>query len=85
VLTKKRSDAGLSRRATGFAALRITAKFARHVRFGSKTDIEARPANVRFTPESRYWLSVSVCPLCAKSGHSTRNVTLTLWGNSEFL
>src|SRR5262249_50149853 len=32
----------------------------------------ARPANaldVRFTPKSRHRLSVSGCPLCAKSGH----------------
>jgi hypothetical protein len=26
-----------------------------HVRFGSKADIEARPGNVRFTPESGHF------------------------------
>src|SRR5215467_9617421 len=34
-----------------------------------KADIEARPVNVCFTPKSGHWLSVSGCPLCAKSGH----------------
>src|SRR5262249_13403085 len=42
-----------------------------NVRFGSKADIEARRRNVRFTPKSRHWLSVSRCPLCAKSRHSS--------------
>jgi hypothetical protein len=31
------------------------------------------PANVRFTPESGHWNSVSKCPLCAKSGSSMFN------------
>jgi hypothetical protein len=40
-----------------------------NVRFGSKADIETRRFDVRFTPESGHRLSVSACPLCAKSGH----------------
>jgi hypothetical protein len=39
------------------------------VRFGSKPDIDARPADVCFTPESGHWNSIEKCPLCAKSGH----------------
>jgi hypothetical protein len=35
--------------------------------FGSKADIGARLDHVRFTPKSGHWLSVSGCPLCAKS------------------
>jgi len=38
-----------------------------NVRFGSKADIEARPINVRFTPESGHRNSVVECPLCAKA------------------
>src|SRR5215469_2833466 len=34
-----------------------------NVRFGSKADIGAPPINVRFTPKSGHWLSVSGCPL----------------------
>ena len=41
-----------------------------NVRLGSKADIARDQLNVRFTPKSRHWLSVSRCPLCAKSGHS---------------
>jgi len=37
------------------------------VRFGSKADIQAPSSDVRFTPKSGHWLSVSECPLCAKS------------------
>jgi hypothetical protein len=40
------------------------------VRFGSKADMATSQRNVRFTPKSGHWLSVSGCPLCAKSGHS---------------
>jgi hypothetical protein len=40
-----------------------------HVRFGSKADIGEGPTDVRFTPKSGHWLSVSGCPLCANSGH----------------
>jgi hypothetical protein len=40
---------------------------AAHVRFGSKADIEAVSADVRFTPKSGN--SGSGCLLCAKSGH----------------
>ena len=36
-------------------------------RDGSETDIWHRPLNVRFTPKSGHWLSVSECLLCAKS------------------
>ena len=43
--------------------------FNANVRFGSKADIGARPRDVRFTPKSGHWNSVSKCPLCAKSGH----------------
>jgi hypothetical protein len=43
---------------------------AAHVRFGSKADIGACPRDVRFTPKSRHWNSVSKCPLCAKSRHT---------------
>src|SRR6516225_4903904 len=32
----------------------------------------ARPYDVRFTPESGHWLSVSRCPLCANSRHQRR-------------
>src|SRR6516225_1463199 len=42
---------------------------ASDVRFGSKADISLSPDDVRFTPNSGHWLSVSRCPLCAKSGH----------------
>jgi hypothetical protein len=38
-------------------------------RLGSKADIGGCPRNVRFTPKSGHWLSVSTCPLCAKSRH----------------
>jgi hypothetical protein len=44
---------------------------APHVRFGSLAEIEARPRNVRFTPESGHWKSAARCPLCAKSGHDS--------------
>ena len=43
------------------------AKQVAHVRFGSLADIEARPINVRFTPESGHRNSVVECPLCAKA------------------
>jgi hypothetical protein len=36
---------------------------------GQKQTLKQVHANVRFTPKSRHWLSVSECPLCAKSGH----------------
>jgi len=39
---------------------------------GSKTDISVCQRDVRFTPKSGHWLSVSECPLCAKSGHPDR-------------
>ena len=39
------------------------------VRFGSKADIGVRSNDVRFTPESGHWLSLSGCPLCANRGH----------------
>ena len=42
-----------------------------HVRFGSKADMEASPRDVRFTSKSGHWLSVSRCPLCAKSEGAT--------------
>jgi hypothetical protein len=38
----------------------------RDFRFGSKADVEAVSADVRFTPESGHWNSVVECPLCAK-------------------
>ena len=38
-------------------------------RFGSKACIQRRLSDVRFTPESGLWNSVTECPLCAKSGH----------------
>jgi len=53
---------------TAAGQLCSTAKLAIDVRFGSKADIEARPVNVRFTPESGRRLSVSARPLSAKSG-----------------
>ena len=37
------------------------------VRFGSITDIEARRADVRFTPKSGHCRATLGCPLCAKS------------------
>jgi hypothetical protein len=40
-----------------------------NVRFGSKADIEVPPIDVRFTPKSGHWLSMSACPLCAESRH----------------
>jgi hypothetical protein len=43
---------------------------------GSKADIGALPINVRFTPESGHWLSVSTCPLCAKGGHEEADLDL---------
>jgi hypothetical protein len=42
---------------------------AGNVRFGSKADIGGHPINVRFTPKSGHWNSLSECPLCAKSRH----------------
>jgi hypothetical protein len=36
---------------------------AAHVRFGSKADIQPRPTNVRFTPESGHWLEHQACLL----------------------
>ena len=44
-----------------------------NVRFGSDADIQPCLSDVRFTPKSRHWLSVSECPLCAKSGHTQRS------------
>jgi hypothetical protein len=44
-----------------------TTKF---VRFGSKTDILGALCDVRFTSKSGHRLSLSGCPLSAKSGHS---------------
>src|SRR6516164_9292804 len=41
-----------------------------YARFGSKADISPCPRDVRFTPKSGHWFSVSECPLCAKSRHS---------------
>src|SRR5262249_19730915 len=37
-----------------------------------KSNIEEGVADVRFTPESGHWLSVSGCPLYATSGHPGR-------------
>ena len=39
-----------------------------NVRFGSLADIEAPPSDVRFTPRSGHWNSVSKCPLCGDKG-----------------
>jgi len=39
------------------------------VRFGSKADIGANVADVRFTPESGHFRIRLRCPLSAKSGH----------------
>src|SRR5215469_10390885 len=50
-----------------------------NVRFGSKADIAAPPTNVRFTPKSRHWNSVSKCRLCAKSRHSALRQRLALF------
>jgi hypothetical protein len=33
-------------------------------------NIRVRPRDVRFTPKSGHWLSLSGCPLRAKSRHS---------------
>src|SRR5262249_46697921 len=52
-----------------------------NVRFGSKVDIAQCETNVRFTPKSGHWLSVSGCPLCAKSGHSALRQTMALFNN----
>jgi hypothetical protein len=41
---------------------------AAEVSCGSKADIEARPFDVRFTPESGHCRATIGCPLCAKSG-----------------
>src|SRR5262249_55029236 len=54
---------------------------AKHIRFGSKADIGARPRDVRFTPKSRHWTSVSKCPLCAKSRHT--ETTRGWWRSSS--
>ena len=43
-----------------------------NVRFGSKADISECPRRVRFTPESGHEVDTLRCPLCAKSGHSSR-------------
>jgi hypothetical protein len=42
-------------------------------------DIGEGATEVRFTPESGHWLSVSRCPLCAKSGHSALRQKLALF------
>ena len=57
-------------------AVRYTRAGRRHVRFGSKADIEACSVNVRFTPESGHWDSAAKCPLCANSGHCRESVSL---------
>ena len=41
-----------------------------YLRFGSGADITRLLSNVRFTPKSGQTADVSICPLCAKSGHS---------------
>jgi hypothetical protein len=48
----------------------------RDVRYGSKADVEPSNLDVRFTPKSRHRLSLSSCPLCAKSRHATIRVSL---------
>jgi hypothetical protein len=42
---------------------RIAASHLSNVRFGSKADIEARPADVRFTPESRHPIQTLKYPI----------------------
>src|SRR5262249_5010170 len=42
----------------------------------SEADIGARPSDVRFTPKSGHWNSISKCPLCAKSRHSEERTSL---------
>src|SRR5215831_19166507 len=42
----------------------------RNVPFGSEAAIGGCIFDVCFTPKSGHWLSVSGCPLCAKSRHS---------------
>src|SRR5262249_35346959 len=54
-------------------AVRYIPTSRRHVRFGSKADILHRLGDVRFTPKSGHSLSVSGCPLCAKSGHGAEH------------
>jgi hypothetical protein len=49
------------------------------VRYGSKADILAVHRHVRFTPKSGYWFHVSGCPLCAKSGHSALQRSMSLF------
>jgi hypothetical protein len=45
------------------------------------------PMSARFTPKSGHWLSVSGCPLCAKSGHSAvqQSIATIGAGTDEFL
>jgi hypothetical protein len=63
-------------------------------RVGHGTDIATPPINVRFTPKSGHSMSVSACPLCAKSGQSAmqqkeryfdprRRVKATLFGTRD--
>src|SRR5262249_9271125 len=56
-------------------ALDLTCKAASSVQVRSQADIEARSNNVSFTPESGHWLSVSGCPLCAKSGSRCNQIS----------
>src|SRR5271169_1995049 len=51
--------------------LRIAAKAAPHVGFGSLADITARRSHVRFAPDSRHNSDIATCPLCANSGHGS--------------
>jgi hypothetical protein len=48
------------------AVLRINAKQAGHVHFGSLADIVRRSVHVRFTPESGLKSDIAECLLCAK-------------------
>ena len=65
----RRAWGRISRFASGNCAVGHAQAAIAHVRFGSKADMEALSPNVCFTPKSGHWLSMSGCPLCAKSRH----------------
>ena len=63
-------------------SLKGVAQMPGHVRSGSKAEVKTFYFDVRFTPKSGHWLSVSACPLCAKSGHE-RALFDDLVGNGQ--
>jgi len=48
---------------------------AAHVRLGSIANISWSPTDVRFTPEGGHQITVRLCPLWVKSGHSINSAS----------